>query len=306
MDAAPFPAPTRPPLKWPGGKYDIAPQIIPLLPDPARVTGTFREPFAGGAALTFRWAAPAGLRCALSDTEAGLIDTYLAVRDGVEDLIATAQGLALPAEAPPAAHEAHYYELRDRYNDTPGLVGLERAALFLYLHRACFNGLHRVDRRGRFNASYGDLTGPPRFHEEKLRAAAAALQGATVERLDFEPAASRAGPGDLVYFDSPYDGTWVGYQAGGFASTGGSDACQIGLFTRQEERPALLRLRDVCAEFDRRGIRWAASNADTPEVRRLFGGWDVTPVTGRSSISRDPASRGARPELLIRNFSERR
>lgn len=297
------PEPTRPFLKWPGGKYDLGAQLAPLFPDPATITGWYREPFAGAAGMAFRWAAPAGLRVALSDTEPGLIDTFLCVAGEVEELLGAAQVLCLPESAPAVDHEGHFYALRTQYNTASGLSRLERAALFLYLHRACFNGLHRVDGAGHFNASYGDLTGPPRFDEEKLRACARALQGARIERLDFEPAILRAEPGDFIYADAPYDGTWVGYQRGGFTSTAGSDACQIDLFTRQAERPALLRLRDALADVDRRGIRWAMSNADTPEVRRLFGHWNVTTVNGRCSISRDPATRGMRTELLVRNYT---
>ena len=266
----------------------------------------YREPFCGAAGLAFRYAVPAGLAVALSDTEGALIDTFAEVVAAVEGLIAAATALCLPANASAADHEARFYELRERYNAAgAGLSRQDRAALFLYLHRACFNGLHRVDSRGRFNASYGDLTGPPPLHHEKLRVAAVALRAlpsASFDRLDFEPAALRAGPGDLVYLDPPYDGTWVGYQAGGFGSTAGTDACQVDLFTREAERPALLRLRDLCVELDGRGVRWAMSNADTTEVRRLFGRWNLATVTGRSSISRDPASRGARAEVLARNF----
>lgn len=295
----PLLAPTRPFLKWPGGKYDLAPQLADLFPAPSTVTGVYREPFAGAAAMAYRWAAKAGLRIAISDTDAALVDTYVCLLADADGLVAAARRLCLPSTAP-ENHEAHFYRLRDRYN-TFGLGRLERAALFLYLHRACFNGLHRCDSHGKFNSSYGDLETAPQFDEVKIRAAAAALAGATVEQLDFEPAILRAEPGDFVYCDPPYDGTWVGYQAARFSSTSGTDACQFDLFTRVAERPALLRLRDCFLELDRRGIRWAMSNADTTEVRRLFGHWNITVVKGHSSISRKVSSRGERLELLVRS-----
>lgn len=315
LGAAPTPLPTRakarrsratdagivrPHLKWPGGKFDLGAQLAPLFPDPSLVTGVYRETFCGAGGMAYRWAIPAHLPIVLTDTEPMLIDTYIAIRDDVDEVLRSHASLCIEGDA--AAYEARFYVLRDLYNDPIKLTRIERAALFLYIHRACFNGLHRVDSKGRYNASYGDLTGAPVLDETKLRACSLALAGGIFEVMDFEASALRASPGDLVYFDPPYDGTWVGYQAGGFTSTAGTDDCQIGLFTRAAERPALLRLRDVCAELSRRGVLWAMSNADTTEVRRLFGQWKIDVVKARSSIGQSAASRVERAELLVRNF----
>lgn len=293
---------TRPFLKWVGGKWEVGAQLVELLPDPRTVTGVYREPFAGAGAMAYRYAFPAGLRAVLTDTEAALITTYEAVRDEVELLLHVAEGLRVQGGV--AVQEARYYELRDRYNALrPDAPRLERAALFLYLHRACFNGLHRVDKRGTFNASYNKAGKPPRFDGARFRACSAVLQAATFEAVDFEIAMGRAEAGDVVYLDPPYDGTWVGYQAGGFSSSKGTDAGgQFDLFTRREERPALLRLQDACIALDARGVRWMLSNADTAEVRRLFSRWSISTVLAPTSISRDVESRGDRLELVIRNY----
>ena len=70
------PEPNIPPfLKWAGGKRWLTSLVAPL----AAVgdSGTYFEPFLGSAAMYFHWL-PA--RAVLSDTNAALVETYLALK----------------------------------------------------------------------------------------------------------------------------------------------------------------------------------------------------------------------------------
>ncbi len=270
----------RPIVKWPGGKWMVGPQLCNLFPP--TISGVYREVFAGAAAMAFRWAVPRGCRLALSDTEVALINTYIAVRDHVLELVAELR--KHPYEL------AHFNRIRDEYNawlreplfSAPAPL-VTRAAWFIYLHKCCYNGLHRVDSQGLFNVSFGKYDKPPNICDEPLlRSVAHALAGAELETIDFERAAMRAQPGDFVYFDPPYDGVeFVGYQA-----------------ARWTDRD-LVRLRNVGAELDRRGVLWAMSNAKTPRVLDLFGRWRIEDVWASSSISCKAETRGERLDVLV-------
>ena len=74
-------AQVRPFLKWAGGKRQLLPHILALVP--SRI-GTYVEPFLGGGALFFALAGQRRFkRAVLGDVNAELINCYTAVRDDV-------------------------------------------------------------------------------------------------------------------------------------------------------------------------------------------------------------------------------
>ncbi len=99
-------APPRPFLKWAGGKRQLLPHILALVPP--RI-GTYVEPFLGGGALFFALAAERRFkRAVLGDVNAELINCYTAVRDDARggdraaDSVAQHAGQLLPDPRPAA------------------------------------------------------------------------------------------------------------------------------------------------------------------------------------------------------------
>lgn len=266
-------------LKWAGGKGRLLAQLVPLLP-PGVEGARHVEPFFGGGAMFF---ARRPRRALLADVNAELVGAYREVRDRVD--------LVIRALAPLADRhdEAHYYATRARYNEGEGSPA-ERAAMFIYLNRTCFNGLHRVNRRGAFNVPAGRYRNPRILDPEGLRTASAALAAADVRHADFvELLLGDARPGDFVYFDPPYHpvsetARFTDYATGGF---GADDQT---------------RLRDVFRELDRRGCRLMLSNSDTPFVRDLYRGYTVDVVAAPRAINSDRRGRGLVSEVVVRNY----
>jgi DNA adenine methylase len=267
--AAPF-------LKWAGGKGRLLPQLRPLLP--ARFNRYF-EPFLGGGALFF---ALAPERAVLSDINPALVRTYEAVRDEIEGVLAVLRRLSTHNDADA------YYHRRERYN-TIALDDDEHAATFIYLNRTCFNGLHRVNKSGEFNVPFGRYKNPRIVDEPGLRAASAALAGASLLSAGFGHVLDVARAGDLVYFDPPYvpasaTASFTAYAKDGF-----------GL----EEQCAL---RNIFLALDRRGCFVVLSNSDTPTVRELYEGFRFESVRASRAIAAKGSSRAAVAELVVRNF----
>lgn len=274
VDASPF-------LKWAGGKSAIAERIHSLLPPDVRER-VYREPFLGGGAMFF-YLQPQ--KAFLSDTVRSLIDTYKTVQKQVEVLIHRLHKLRDDHS------EEHFYKIRERFNQERSAEVLDRAAWLIYLNKTCFNGLFRTNKSGEFNVPFGRFANPRVVDPEKLRVASGLLDRAKIKHATFDALVDDAEPDDMIYLDPPYDpisktSSFAGYAEGGF---GRED---------QERLAEMFRLLD-----DRRCLL-ALSNSDTEFVRKLYAGFDISPIIAPRAISSKSATRGEVSELLIRNHTK--
>ena len=238
------------------------------------------EPFVGGAAMFFARQPERALLC---DKNAQLCATYEVVRDDVDSVIDRLRELAR------GHNSERYYQLRHRYNHAKRLSQPERAALFIYLNKTCFNGLHRVNRRGEFNVPAGRYANPRILDEDTLRAASARLARTELRCESFEALLSHAKPGDFIYFDPPYEPV---------SRTANFTAYQQDGFSREDQA----RLRDVFAELDRRRCKLMLSNSDTPFIRELYRKYRVDLVAAPRAINCDARGRGKVTEVVVRNY----
>lgn len=289
-------------VKWAGGKAKLAPLIIDAL-GIARVEGPIRytEPFLGGASVL-----AAVQRCRVSrtnddilaaDINAQLMATYHVV-GCFPEMVAGAL-----ARMPERTRET-YAALRAELNSPPEgydciLLGgatpppeaaVRAAAVFLWVNRACFNGLYRVNRKGKFNVPIGDgkVALPSR---EDLLVFADMLRGVRLRVLSYRDTLNHVTDFNrpaFVYADPPYapltdTADFTGYAAGGFGPDDHADLAS---------RLTILARHDV---------RVVASNHDTPYVRMLYSDpvWTLTPLSVARSIAAKGAKRAPAPELLI-------
>ncbi len=266
-------------MKWAGGKSRLLPQLRPLLP-PGVELMRHVEPFVGGGALYFALQPARALLC---DVNPRLIETYCAVRDHVEQVVEQLGRLAL-------GHDARaYYRVRERYNRARAVSEVERAAMFIYLNKTCFNGLHRVNSRGEFNVPVGRYVRPRILSREALLAASAQLASAELRCTGFETLLSSARPGDFVYFDPPYEPLSSSASFTAYARDG---------FDRRDQ----LRLREVFVALDRRGCKLMLSNSDVPFIADLYRDFRLARVAAARAINCNADKRGPVSELVVRNY----
>jgi DNA adenine methylase len=266
-------------VKWAGGKRALLPQLIPLLPERAAFR-RYHEPFAGGGAMFF-YLQPES--ATLSDVNAQLVETYRCVQRDAESLIARL------GELQRSHSTEHYYSVRSRYNASIGAhASLDRCADFVYLNRTCFNGLHRVNRRGEFNVPVGRYVDPRVVDAPALRATSRALQGVSLQHASFGSSLDSARPRDFVYFDPPYE-----------PLPGRKCFTQYDAPFGPAEQDALA---DVYRELDRRGCKLMLSNSATPANRSRYRGYRIVEVLAPRSIGRDGSSRGPVTELVVINY----
>lgn len=272
--------PAHPFLKWAGGKWAVAPQIERLLPIDTRER-VYREPFLGGGAMYFHLQPQ---RAILSDSLVDLVACYQVVQSNVGALITRLESLR-------STHSTEqFYRIRAEFNEQRDAPRVERAAWLIYLNKTCFNGLFRTNQSGAFNVPVGRFSNPGIVDPPALRLAAAALARAELTQSHFEGVLAEAQPGDVIYFDPPYVPLSKTSSFCGYAD---------GTFTIDDQT----RLAGIFHELDERGCLLALSNSDTPEVRRLYAGFDFSPILAPRAISAKASTRGEVTELLIRNVA---
>jgi DNA adenine methylase len=273
-------------LKWAGGKSWLASSIVEACGQPR---GRYFEPFVGGGAVLCAMTERFGPleQPHLCDMNDRLITLYSTIRSEPDALIDALDELPWGAD-----YRERYYELRAEFNVTDDLDvprAVRTSALFLWLNRACFNGLYRENKSGQFNVPVG------RYDQLRkpdpgaiVNWSADVLRTARLFAGDFALLLRNATDGDVVYCDPPYapltsTADFTEYNAGGF---GWDDQ---------------LRLASECAQAAARGARVVASNHDTPKVRELYQdlGFELHTFKAPRRISRTVEGRADVDELLM-------
>lgn len=191
-------APSRPPLKWAGGKrWQVAHLRRYWEPNADR---RLVEPFCGGLAVTLGLMPP---RALLNDVNPHLINFYRWLKRG------------LKVDFRMANTETRYYQCRDRFNlllASGESQTAEAAGLFYYLNRTGYNGLCRFNRSGEFNVPFGRYKTIP--YRDEFPEYAGTFADWEFTNLTFDALRLRAD--DFVYADPPYDVEFTHYSKNAF------------------------------------------------------------------------------------------
>jgi DNA adenine methylase len=209
------------------------------------------EPFFGAGTLFFRIGP---CRSVISDLNPSLIEFYWALRSHPRELYTRFAPLA----------EKHsresYYEIRAQYNTEKEI--LPKAAMFLYLNLTNFNGVHRVNRLGKYNVPVGKPTRREWPAEVELLAASEALRDSEIRFCDFTCSLENANGGDFVFFDPPYPAV---------STTAFFQHYTLERFNHDGQ----IRLAGLWRDLDRRGVKLLMTNADTDSIRDLYDGYNI-------------------------------
>jgi len=215
-------------------------------------------------------------RAFLNDSCTELIETYRAVKDKPEKVIIAARSIKMDKES--------YYAVRANRNSE----SKARAGEFLYLNRACFNGLYRVNSRGEFNVPWGAPKTDFVVDAENLRACQLALSGAGIEVStgDFEDALSQCRGGDLVFLDPPYV---TRHNNNGFIDYNER------LFGWEDQRRLALQAEKLRGS----GCHVIVTNALHAEVLALYPKFIVHELRRSSTLASSAARRGLVSEAIL-------
>lgn len=288
----------KPFLKWAGGKGQLLGEI--RIHYPAELGDAiykYAEPFVGGGAVLFDVLSNYDIdEVYISDSNAELINVYIALRDNSEALINILkqyEDAYLPMDDEP--RKAFYYEKRSRFNELKKAEqkDVELAALFIFLNRTCFNGLYRVNSKGEYNVPMGAYKSPTICDDNNLRRVAKALNGVTIVCGDYKDSASFIDKHTFAYFDPPYRPLPQSASFTAYTESDFGDECQI-------------ELGKYIKTLSESGVYVVASNSDPkntdPEDNffdDLYSGMEINKIHASRMINSNASARGKISELLI-------
>lgn len=296
----------KPFIKWAGGKKNLLPEIKKRYPFEKNTSFSYVEPFVGGAAVGFDVLSSYDVsRSCFLDINAELVNTYWEVRDNVHELIYELSKMEkdyLPLNN--EERQLYYTKVRDRYNTLKQIENPtwrhsnEKAVLFIFLNKTCFNGLYRVNKQGLFNVPMGAYKKPKICDEQILIRASQIMKNADtwIKAKDYTYCENFVDSNTFVYIDPPYrplnkTSNFTNYTAQSF-----NDDDQI-------------KLAEFVRKLDKRGAKILVSAANPKNIDEkddfmdnLYKGFTIERVSANRSINCKGNGRGSISELLIRNY----
>ena len=292
----------KPFIKWVGGKGQLLPEINKLYPiELGKTINKYAEIFIGGGAVLFDILSKYRLdEVYISDKNLELINTYKSIRDNIDILIKSLK--EMEEEYIPLDDEnrkIYYYEKRQKYNKLKINIeenNIEKASLFIFLNKTCFNGLYRVNKKGEFNVPMGAYKNPKICDKENLKNVSMALKNVKIIYADYRESESFIDEKTFVYIDPPYRPLNTSSSFTSYTENDFSDKEQI-------------ELAEYIDVLNKKGAKIVISNSDPKNNNiddnffdELYKNYNINRVKATRMLNSNASLRGAINELLITNY----
>lgn len=291
----------KPFLKWAGGKGQLLNKIRPLYPQGlGNQINKYVEPFIGGGAVFFDIISSCKLdKYIINDINKELINTYKAIQQDIHSLLEylskiTSYYKKLSTEE----RNLFYYNIRNKYNSIVlnSCINVEKAALFIFLNKTCFNGLYRVNRNNQFNVPAGKYKDPAIYDKENLLNISQILQKVEILWGDFATTSNYIDNNTFIYIDPPYRP---------LTKTSSFTNYSTYIFDDKEQ----IRLSSFINDIDKKGAYILSSNSDPKNTSEndlffdeLYSSKKIIQIEATRAINSNPLKRGKINELLISNY----
>ena len=288
----------KPFVKWVGGKSQLLDEIREKYPSKIE---KYCEPFVGGGAVLFDILSKFQPKEVLiNDINAELINTYLQIKNNCKGMVAQLSKIqSIYKNHSLDENKKFFYEKRNRYNELKenenDVENLEKAVLFIFLNKTCFNGLYRVNSKGLFNVPFNNAKNPLLCDEANLRACSQLLRNVEMKVGDYKECKDFIDSNTFVYIDPPYRPLTQTAAFTSYSENGFTDKEQI-------------ELGNFITAISNKGAKVLASNSDPKNANEndnffddLYSHFEIKRVAASRMINSNAKKRGAINELLISN-----
>ena len=295
----------RPFVKWAGGKGSLIPQLTNFYPYQLK-DGTitkYVEPFVGGGAVLIDILQKYEVKEAYAfDINIDLINCYNVIKNDVNELIIKLKQMESDfLDLDSDDREKYFYDVRKEYNSykiSEDEISTKRAAEFIFLNRTCFNGLYRVNRKGKFNVPFGKYKNPRICDSNNLTNLSGLLKNVVFKYGDYTKSSECIDNTTFVYFDPPYRPLSVSSAFTSYTKENFND-------DNQKELASYYR------ELDSKDAKLMLSNSNPKNINKeddffekIYTGFNINEVLAKRMINADCTGRGVISELLITNYEE--
>lgn len=295
----------RPFLKWAGGKTQLLPVLIESLPPRPKDGYNYAEAFLGGGALFFELTNRGWIKTAtLNDANPELILCYRTIRDSIAVVLKELRNIETAFPDGLELQSDFFYEARKEWNSKicetvesypQNLVG-RRVALTIFLNKTCYNGLFRVNSKGKFNTPFGKYKNPKICDEANLRSVSESLQNVELLCGDYSELNNKESTSEFIYFDPPYRPLTTSASFTAYNKSGFNDE-------NQKE------LANFVESVSKKGIQILLSNSD-PKVANpddeffdeLYEEFHIKRILASRMINSKGDGRGKITEILVSNY----
>ncbi len=288
-------------VKWAGGKGQLLTVLKANLPHGLGTTITkYAEPFVGGGALLFSLLSEYVFEeVYINDNNKELINAFSVIKSNCENLLLKLESFQNEYEKLDSdAQQLYYYEKRDEFNNIPlnNNTSLNKASLFIFLNKTCFNGLYRVNKSGKFNVPAGKYKNPLICDKENIVNISKKLQNVILHSCDYHDVENFADKNTFVYFDPPYRPLNITSAFTSYTENQFNDSDQI-------------ELAKFYKHLSNKGVKVLLSNSDPHNFNfednffdDLYAEFDIQRITAVRMINSKADKRGNVTELLIKNY----
>lgn len=293
----------KPFIKWVGGKSQLLEEIKERYPPKIE---KYCEPFVGGGAVLFDILSTKHPESILiNDINKELINTYSQIKNNCDGMITQLSELQTIYKSHSLEeNKAYFYEKRQRYNELKvngnDAENLEKAALFIFLNKTCFNGLYRVNSKGLFNVPFNNAKNPLLCDEENLRACSEVLQNVEMRVGDYKECKDFIDSNTFVYIDPPYrplsqTAAFTSYSENGFSD--------------DEQKTLSIFIKEMITEKHAKVLLSNSDPKNTDVNDNFFDNlydknhFQIKRVSAARMINSNAKKRGAINELLISNIA---
>lgn len=296
-------ATAKPFIKWAGGKGKLLTELRKFYPEKLGTeVRKYCEPMVGAGAVLFDIINTYEMdEVMICDCNTELINTYVVIRDhlyALIELLSTYEKEHLSRDDD--GRKEYYYVKRELFNTliqkADNNNSIERAGLFIYLNKTCFNGLYRVNRQGLFNVPVGAYKNPLICDEDNLRLVSEKLQNVELVTGDYTKVDEFVDENTFVYFDPPYRP---------LTKTSDFTAYSVDGFSDKEQ----IELAEFIKKLASRGAKVLASNSDPKNVDEndnffddLYAPLNIYRVHASRAINSKGKGRGKISEIVVSSF----